>query len=87
MDVFLATILDDTTDKIKLNTSWKSHLDDSGEFLIKDVPPGKHCVVLLFKQRGNFGVVLKEDKLLAFEMPQDGGIDLGRVDASQVRFP
>ena len=34
-----------------------------------------------------FGVVLKEDKLLAFEMPQDGGIDLGRVDASQVRFP
>lgn len=86
VDVFLATILDEASGEIQLNTSWQSNLDDSGEFLIEDVPSGKYCLVIFIKQNGTFGVVLNEDERFAFEMPQDSGIDLGKVDASQIRL-
>lgn len=86
VDVFLATILDEKSGEIQLNNSWQSTLDDSGAFLIEDVPPGKYCLVLFLQQRAAFGVVLNEDKLFTFEVPQDSGIDLGRVDASQIRL-
>lgn len=86
VDVFLATILDEASGEIQLNTSWQSTLDDSGAFLIEDVPPGKYCLVIFFQQRGTFGIVLNEDERFAFEMPQDSGIDLGKVDASQIRL-
>jgi hypothetical protein len=64
-----------------------SDLTDSGAFLIKDVAPGKYCLALYYKQSYTVGFVLKEGKVLTFEMPQDRGIDLGRIDASQVYFP
>lgn len=86
VDVMLATIPDEASDKIVLNTSWQSPVDDSGAFLIENVPPGKYCLVLFFKRRLNFGVVLKEDERFTFEMAQKSGIDLGRVNASQVRL-
>lgn len=85
-DVFLATIIDEASGKVQLNTSWKSTLDDSGAFLIEGVPSGKYCLVIFFQQKGVFGGVLNENELLVFEITQDSGVDLGRVDASQIRL-
>jgi len=88
VDVLVAKILDEASGKIELNTSWKSPLDDSGAFLIKNVPPGNYCLVLFFKLRGVFGLVLKEEgKRFSFELPQNSGVDLERVDASRFRLP
>ena len=83
--VFLATILDEESSEININTSWQSNLDDSGAFLIEDVPSGKYCIAIFFQFR--FLIVTDEDDLFTFEMSQDSGIDLGRVDASKFRLP
>jgi len=82
VDVFLAAIPDETSDGMQLNTSWQSPIDDSGAFSIQDVPPGKYCIVLFDKNRATFSVVLEEDVRFVFDLPQDRGIDLGKVDAS-----
>lgn len=80
--VLLATILDEESSKIQMNTSWQSNLDDSGAFLIEDVPSGKYCIIFY---QFRFLIVLDEDEVFTFEVPQNSGIDLGRVDASKVR--
>lgn len=85
VDVFFATIIDEASGKIEINTTWQSPLDDSGAFLIKDVPPGKYVLLLFSKKMGVFRFVLKGDKPFSFEMSQDSGIDLGKIDASKVR--
>jgi len=81
--VLLATILDEESSKSQMNTSWQSTLDDSGAFLIEDVPSGKYCLIIFYQFR--FLIVLDEDEVFTFEVPQNSGIDLGRVDASKVR--
>ena len=85
VNVLLATLIDEASGKIKINTTWQSPLEASGAFLIKDVPPGKYVLLLFSKKRGVFWLVLKGDKPFAFELSQDSGIDLGKIDASKVR--
>jgi len=85
VDVFIGKIDDEASGKINLDTTLQSPIDNSGAFQIKDVPPGKYVLMLFFKLRGGFGVVLKKDKPFTFEVSQEGDIDLGEVDASQIR--
>ena len=87
--VFLGKIHDE---EIELNTSWQSPCVSStasgkflSEFLIDDVPPGKYYL-MAFSQKNGFGYILTKDERVAFEMPQSSGIDLGKIDVSQVEY-
>jgi len=83
VDVFLATILNDATGEMTLNTSWQSPLDESGAFLIKNVPPGKYALLFFLKNTGEFYFIyLSKDERFTFKISPDRGIDLGKIDAS-----
>jgi hypothetical protein len=83
--VLLASVSDGANGDMKLNPSWHASLDDTGSFIIEDVPPGQYCLVLHFQSDGISGAVLSdEEELMTFEMPSDSGVDLGKVDASLI---
>lgn len=82
--VILASVSEESNSDMQL-TDWHAGVDDAGAFLIEEVPPGRYCLVLNFQSDGISGAVLSdEEELMTFEMPSDSGVDLGKVDASQI---
>jgi hypothetical protein len=84
VDVILGTMLDEKAGKMRINTTWQSPVDKSGGFSIKGLAPAKYGMVLFLKQRAAFATVLKKGKPLTFAMPEDRGVNLGRIDVSSV---
>ncbi len=91
VDVALAYI-DKTYGAVVVDFTLISTPNDSGDFIIENVPPGRYFLALCYKQSTDtgemiiteIGLVFKEGKIFTFEMPQDSGIDLGRIDTSQI---
>lgn len=85
VSLILATVANETSGEVKLNTTWQSRLDDSGSFLIEDVPPGRYCLAVFCHRRGALlGFVFDSGGLYTFVMPEDAGVNLGSINASNV---
>ena len=86
--LFLAKVLDEASGKVGLNTTLQTRLDDSGSFLIEDVPEGRYYLVVFCNRRGVFlGFILDDGGLFTFTMPEGGGINLGKVNALEIGAP
>lgn len=85
MSLFLATVVDETRGQVELNTTWKSRLDDRGSFSFEDVPAGRYCLAVFCHRRGALlGFVFDGGGLYTFSLPEDAGVNLGSIDASNI---
>jgi hypothetical protein len=69
----------------QLNTSWQAKSDDSGSFLFEEILAGTYRFVVFTSDLGGFEYVLKDGDIFVFDLPEENGIDLGKVDASDTQ--
>ncbi len=85
VSLFLATVVDEARGQVELNTTWKSRLDESGSFSFEDVPSDRYCLAVFCHRRGALlGFVFDGGGLYTFSMPENAGVNLGSIDASNI---